>query len=104
MQWVIPVIGDAFGPVEQALQETFIPALFQGLGEVTPGRGVTCLPVKQVGLALSYPINTAHENHRWELPGNYPVLSMVVVIYHYVERIWRILVTPNFLHNIYNQE
>ena len=34
--------------------------------------------------------------HRWELPGNYPVLTMVMVIYHYVERIWRILVTPIF--------
>ena len=32
--------------------------------------------------------------HRWELPGNYPVFAMVMVIYHYVERIWRILVTP----------
>ena len=25
--------------------------------------------------------------HRWELPGNYPVFSVVMVIYHYVERI-----------------
>ena len=34
--------------------------------------------------------------HRWELPGNYPVFTVVMVIYHYVEIIWRILVTPNF--------
>ena len=34
---VTPNIGDAFGPVEQALQDAFIPALFQGLGEGTPG-------------------------------------------------------------------
>ena len=27
-----------------------------------------------------------------------------MVIYHYVEIIWRILVTPNFLYNIYNHE
>ena len=27
-----------------------------------------------------------------------------MVIYHYVERIWRVLVTPYFLHNIYDQE
>ena len=26
-----------------------------GPGERTPGRGVTCLPMKQVGLALTYP-------------------------------------------------
>ena len=34
--------------------------------------------------------------HRWELPGNYPVFTMVMVIYHYVERIWKILVIPVF--------
>ena len=36
------------------------------------------------------------KEHRWELPGNYPVFTVVMVIYHYVERIWRILVTPIF--------
>ena len=36
------------------------------------------------------------ERHRWELPGNYPVFTVVMVIYHYVERIWRILVIPDF--------
>ena len=38
-----------------------MPALFQGLGEGTPGRGVTHLPVKQAGLALSDPTKTAPE-------------------------------------------
>ena len=33
---------------------------------------------------------------RWKLPGNYPIFNVVMVIYHYVERIWRILITPNF--------
>ena len=37
-----------------------------------------------------------YDKHRWELPGNYPVLTVVMVIYHYVERIWRILITPIF--------
>ena len=40
--------------------------------------------------------------HRWELPGNYPVFTVVMVIYHYVERIWRILVTTILLYNIYD--
>ena len=35
-------------------------------------------------------------HHIWELPGNYPVFTVVIVIYHYVERIWRILVTRIF--------
>ena len=42
--------------------------------------------------------------HIWELPGNYPVLTVVMIIYHYIERIWRILVTPDFLYNIYDHE
>ena len=44
------------------MQETFLPDLFQGLGEGSPGRGVTRLPVKQAGLALPDPTKTAPEN------------------------------------------
>ena len=40
--------------------------------------------------------------HRWELSRNYPVFTVVMVIYHYVERIWRILVTPILIYNIYD--
>ena len=35
-------------------------------------------------------------HHRYELSGNCPVFTLVILIYHNVERIWRILVTPNF--------
>ena len=42
--------------------------------------------------------------HIWELSVNYPVFTMVLVIYHYIERIWRILVTPYILYNIYDHE
>ena len=38
----------------------------------------------------------SYEQHRWELPGNYPVFTVVMVIYHYVERMWRIIVTLIF--------
>ena len=62
MQRVTPGIGDAFGLAEKALQETFVPALFEGLGESAPERGVTRLPVKQVGLPLPDPTQTAPEN------------------------------------------
>ena len=34
--------------------------------------------------------------HKWELTGYYPVFTVVMAIYHYVEIIWRILVNPNF--------
>ena len=43
-------------------------------------------------------------NHIRELPGNYPVFTVVMAIYHYVKIIWRILLTPNFSYNIYNNE
>ena len=62
MQRVTPGIRDAFGLVEEALRETFLPALFQGLGEVTTGRGVTRLPVKQAGMSLPDTTKTAPEN------------------------------------------
>ena len=35
-------------------------------------------------------------NHRLELLTNNPVFAVVTVIYHYIEIIWIILVTPNF--------
>ena len=34
--------------------------------------------------------------HGWELLGNHIFLMMVMLIYHYVEIIWKIIVTPNF--------
>ena len=42
--------------------------------------------------------------HIWELPVNYPVFTAGMVICNYVDRIWRILVTPNFLYNIYDNK
>ena len=42
--------------------------------------------------------------HIWEVPGNYPVFTMVIEIYHFVERIWRIIVTPDFSYNISDHE
>ena len=50
------------------------------------------------------PVFEASLRHRWELPGNYPVFTVVMVIYHYVEITWRILVTPDFLYNTYDHE
>ena len=62
MQRATPGIGDAFGPVETALKETFVLALFEGLGDSISERGVTHLPVKQAGLDLPDPSQTAPEN------------------------------------------
>ena len=55
MQRVTPGIGNTFVPVEKALRETFVPELFEGLGDGVPERGVTRLPVKQAGLSLPDP-------------------------------------------------
>ena len=62
VQRVTPGIGNDFVPVEKALRETFVPALFEGLGEGAPEREFACLPVKQAGLALLDPTLTAPEN------------------------------------------
>ena len=55
-------IGYAFGSSEKSLWETFLPAIFEGLGEGAPGRGVTRLPVKQAGQDLPDPTLMAPEN------------------------------------------
>ena len=66
MQRVNPVVGATFGPVEEALKEIFLPALYEGLREGVPERGITRLPVKQAGLALPDPTQTSPEN--WTAP------------------------------------
>ena len=48
--------------MEQALRDALIPALLQGLGEETLRRGVTHLPMKQAGLALTDQTKMAPEN------------------------------------------
>ena len=62
MQQVTLGIGYYFIPVEEALRETFLPNLFQGLGEGSPGRGVTRLPVKQAVMAVPDLMKTVPEN------------------------------------------
>ena len=62
VQRVTPGVGEYFGPVEDALKETFVTALFKGLREGVPERGVTRLPIKQARLALSGPSQTAPAN------------------------------------------
>ena len=62
VQRFTPGIGNAFGPVEKALRETLVPALFEGLGDGVPEGGVTHLPVKQAVLNLPDPSQTAPEN------------------------------------------
>ena len=62
MQRMTPGFGNAFRPVEMALKETFVPALFEGLGGGIPERGVTRLPVKQAVLAVPDPSQTAPED------------------------------------------
>ena len=55
-------MGEAFGPVEEALRDIFILALFRALSEGLPGRENTRLPVKQAGMALPDPVHTTPEN------------------------------------------
>ena len=62
VQRVTPGIGNAFCPLEKALQENFLPDLFEGLEEGAPERGVTRLPVKEAGLSPPYLTLTSPEN------------------------------------------
>ena len=58
------------------------------------------VPNLVAGVVLAPRLKVSRRRHRWDLRGNYPVFTLVMVIYHYVERIRRILVTP-FLNIIY---
>ena len=62
MQRVNPGISNAFGPVEEDIAKAFLPALFEGAGDGAPGRDITRFPVKQAGIALTDPTQTAPEN------------------------------------------
>ena len=62
MQRVTPGIGDAFGPVEEEIETSFLPELFKGVEDGAPGRAITRLTVKQAGLALPDPTRTAPDN------------------------------------------
>ena len=43
-------------------------------------------------------------NHQSELSGNYPAFTVVMIIYNYIEIIWRIFVNSKVWYNIYNNE
>ena len=65
LQRVTPGISNAFRPVEEDIAKAFLPALFEGAGDGSPGREITRLPVKQAGMALPDPTQTAPEN--WQV-------------------------------------
>ena len=65
MQRVNPGIGDAFGPVEEEIATAFLPALFEGVRDRLPGREINRLQVKQAGLDLTDPTQTAPDN--WQV-------------------------------------
>ena len=56
---------DFFGPIEEALANSFLPALFDEpmFGEDDPRRALATLPVKQAGLAIPDPTTTATANY-----------------------------------------
>ena len=62
VQRITPEISNAFGPVEEEIAKAFLPALFEGAKDGTPGREITRLPVKQAGMAIPDPTQTAPEN------------------------------------------
>ena len=51
-----------FHPVEDEMINTLLPALFKGAISQIPGRSVNSLPVKQAGITLPSPTQTAGAN------------------------------------------
>ena len=74
----------------------------QEWGEQENGGAVKVLPASRLSRPGAGDLAKGSGIHIWELPGNYPVFTVAMVMYHYVERIRRILVTPIFKYNIYD--
>ena len=62
MQRVTPGLSNVFGPVEEEIAKAFLPEMFEGAGDGPPGRDINRLPVKQAGMDLPDPTQTAPEN------------------------------------------
>ena len=62
MQWVTPGIDDLFAPVEAALTNKFLPALYGGDDVTEHLHALTCLPVKFPGLGIHDPVSKAPFN------------------------------------------
>ena len=94
--WLIVLIGILVGNLVGAL----ISFMVDGYIGILVGNLVVAL----LGWTMAGSLVLVACVNRWELPGNYPVFTVAMIIYHYVEIIWRILVTPDFLYNIYDNE
>ena len=62
MQRVTLHIGIALYLIEDELQGTFLPVLFQGTRSQIPGREISSIPVKRPVIALPNPTQTAGDN------------------------------------------
>jgi hypothetical protein len=63
LQRVTPHIDQAFAPIEEALSQTFLPALLDStLDEVAPLRSLLALPVRLGGLGILDPTTTGAAN------------------------------------------
>ena len=72
-------IGPAFQPVEKALAEEFLPALFQlSPAEVAPLRGLLALPVGKGGLGVPDPTTVAEDGYHASRLGTKPVITALL--------------------------
>ena len=63
LQRVVPGIDPLFDPVETALMEEFLPAIY-GEQVTETVRSLAALPVKCAGLAITNPVKTSPENYK----------------------------------------
>ena len=62
VQRITPGVREDFCPVEEALQKSFLPALFQGCKDEVLIQVVIYLPIKHSGLEIPNPTLSALEN------------------------------------------
>ena len=84
VQRVTPEIGTTFQTEEDELHNIFLPSLFNGDKPNIPRRAVTCIPVKQTGIALPKPSHTAEAN--WT--ASCVVTGYLVAAIHGTDEFW----------------
>ena len=62
-QRVVEGCAEVFQPVEDAIRDSFLPHLLDEPAASCPDRVLTALPVKQAGMGIPNPVETAHANY-----------------------------------------
>jgi len=78
IQQVVPAIGTTLAPIEEALANTFLPALLEEPQASTARlRSISTVPVRYMGLGIPNPMATAAQNYAASRELTDPLTSLL---------------------------